>query len=89
MTSVRGPDVSSCGTLRDMRLTGRAIESDRDRLHSEFLSMPALCLTVEQVARLLDVTVATASCLLVGLESEAAVRLGDLLMLRPLTNVSP
>jgi DNA-binding IclR family transcriptional regulator len=46
---------------------------DRDRLHREFLSMPALCLTVEQVARLLDVPIATASHLLAGLERDGVL----------------
>jgi DNA-binding IclR family transcriptional regulator len=53
-----------------MPFIGRQIKSDRDRLHHEFVSMPALCLTVEQVARLLDVPVATASQLLTGLERD-------------------
>lgn len=43
---------------------------DSARLRDEFLSMPALCLTVSQVARLLAVTRVGASGLLKDLERE-------------------
>jgi len=46
------------------------IDRDGERLREVFLSMPALCLTVEQVARLLHVPVVSASQLLASLERD-------------------
>jgi len=36
-------------------MTTALLETDLTRLRSEFLAFPGMCLTVEQVARLLDV----------------------------------
>ena len=47
--------------------------SDLVRLRSEFLLFPGMCLTVEQAARLLDVTRDEAAGLLAVLESEGLV----------------
>ena len=47
--------------------------SDLVRLRSEFLLFPGMCLTVEQAARLLDVTRDEAAGLLIMLESEGLV----------------
>jgi hypothetical protein len=47
--------------------------SDLIRLRSEFLLFPGMCLTVEQAARLLDVTRDEAAGLLAALESEGLV----------------
>jgi hypothetical protein len=46
------------------------VDADLLRLRSEFLSMPALCLTVPQTARLLAVRQARAGALLDGLVAE-------------------
>jgi len=46
------------------------IDTDHAKLRDEFLSWPALCLTVEQVARLLHVPVVAAVRLLAGLEHD-------------------
>jgi len=48
-------------------------ESDLVRLRSEFLLFPGMCLTVEQAARLLDVTRDEAAELLAMLEFEGLV----------------
>jgi len=47
--------------------------SDLVRLRSEFLLFPGMCLTVEQAARLLDVTRDEAAGLLAVLEFEGVV----------------
>ena len=47
-----------------------SLEIDLARLRSEFLEYPGMCLTVEQVARLLDVPHDEAVELLAVLESE-------------------
>jgi hypothetical protein len=46
------------------------LEIDLTRLRSEFVDYPGMCLTVEQVARLLDVPRDDAAGLLATLESE-------------------
>jgi hypothetical protein len=51
--------------------------SDLVRLRSEFVLFPGVCLTVEQAARLLDVTRDEAAGLLTVLESEGLVVLGQ------------
>jgi DNA-binding GntR family transcriptional regulator len=48
-------------------------ETDLIRLRSEFLLFPGMCLTVEQAARLLDVSRDEAAGLLAMLESEGLV----------------
>ena len=48
-------------------------DTDSGRLRCEFLSMPALCLTVPQVARLLDVPLASASRLVTDLERDGCL----------------
>jgi hypothetical protein len=48
-------------------------ESDLVRLRSEFLLFPGMCLTVEQAARLLDVSRDEAAELLAVLELEGLV----------------
>jgi DNA-binding IclR family transcriptional regulator len=73
MKTVLGPDASTCGTSSDLPFVDCRIDSDRDRLRREFLSMPALCLTVEQVGRLLDLPIAAASHLLAGLERDGVL----------------
>jgi DNA-binding IclR family transcriptional regulator len=47
-----------------------SLEIDLTRLRSEFVEYPGMCLTVEQVARLLDVPRDEAAGLLAILESE-------------------
>ena len=49
---------------------GESIEIDLARLRSEFLSLPGMCLTVEQVARLLDAPHGEALFVLSTLEAE-------------------
>lgn len=51
-------------------------ESDLVRLRSEFLLFPGMCLTVEQAARLLDVSRDEAAGLLAVLEFEGLVAHG-------------
>lgn len=46
------------------------IDIDSVKLRAEFTSMPALCLTVEQVARLLNLPVAGAARLLADLDRD-------------------
>jgi predicted transcriptional regulator of viral defense system len=53
-----------------------ALETDLSRLRSEFLQYPGMCLTVEQVARLLDVSRDEAAGLLAALESEGLLFFG-------------
>jgi hypothetical protein len=50
-----------------------AERTDLVRLRSEFLLFPGMCLTVEQAARLLDVTRDEAAGLLAALEFEGLV----------------
>lgn len=47
-----------------------SLEPDLARLRSEFLSYPGMCLSVEQVARLLDVPRGEATLALSALEDE-------------------
>jgi predicted transcriptional regulator of viral defense system len=70
MKVMRLPDGSAFDALRDEATMADRLDSDIARLREEFLSMPALCLTVEQVARLLHVPVVDASQLLAALEHE-------------------
>ena len=70
MTVIRLPDGST-----DCRPVHHAVgtepfDADHARLRNEFLSMPALCLTIEQAARLANVTVLSASRLLAELERD-------------------
>ena len=51
-------------------LNPASVEIDLTRLRSEFLQYPGMCLTVEQVARLLDLPRDEAAGLLATLESE-------------------
>ena len=50
------------------------VETDCDKLRDQFLTMPALCLTVAQTARLLNVTVPDAHRLLAELEHDHFLR---------------
>lgn len=59
---------TDCGPVHNAG--ARTFDADQARLRDEFLSMPALCLTVEQVARLMNVTVFSANRLLTGLERD-------------------
>ncbi len=47
-----------------------ASDADRQHLRGEFLDMPGLLLTVEQVARLLDLHLEDSAALLASLEDE-------------------
>jgi DNA-binding IclR family transcriptional regulator len=47
-----------------------SLDTDLTRLRSEYLLYPGMCLTIEQVARLLDVPKDEAARLLATLESE-------------------
>jgi predicted transcriptional regulator of viral defense system len=47
-----------------------AVDADLQRLRSEFLAMPGLCLTVQQTARLLGVRVDGSAVVLSTLEDE-------------------
>jgi DNA-binding IclR family transcriptional regulator len=57
----------------DEAIMADRFDSESARLRQEFLSMPALCLTVEQVARLLGVPVVEASQLLAALERDGVL----------------
>ena len=70
MKAMRVPDGSACDALRDEATMADRLDTDSARLREEFLSMPALCLTVERVARLLHVPVVGASQLLAALEHD-------------------
>ena len=70
MKGMRAPDDSAFDTLRNEAIMADRLDTDSARLRQEFLAMPALCLTVEQVARLLNVPVAGASQLLAALEHD-------------------
>jgi predicted transcriptional regulator of viral defense system len=72
MTATRLPDGSThCRPIQTA--TAKAFDTDSDRLRDEFFSMPALCLTVAQVARLLNVPVVGATRLLTDLEHEGVL----------------
>jgi DNA-binding GntR family transcriptional regulator len=51
-------------------IAAASLENDLARLRGEFVEYPGMCLTVEQVARLLDVPRDEAGGLLARLESE-------------------
>jgi len=51
-------------------IAAASLENDLARLRSEFVEYPGMCLTVEQVARLLDVPRDEACGLMALLESE-------------------
>jgi predicted transcriptional regulator of viral defense system len=70
MNTMRAPDGSAFDTLRDEAIMADRLDTDCARLRHEFLAMPALCLTVEQVARLLNVPPVGASQLLAALEHD-------------------
>ena len=72
MNSTRAP-VDSASALRDEAIVAGQLDTESARLRAEFLSMPALCLTVEQVARLLHVPVVVASQLLAALERDGTL----------------
>jgi hypothetical protein len=69
MNGMRIPD-GLANALRDEAIVADRLDTDGARLREEFLSMPALCLTVEQVARLLHVPVVGAAQLLAALEHD-------------------
>jgi hypothetical protein len=70
MTAMRLPDGSTyCRMLPDL-IGLRPIDDDSRRLQQEFLSMPALCLTIAQAARLLNVPIVGATRLLADLEHD-------------------
>lgn len=73
MKGIRAPDGAAFDTLRDQAIMADRLETDRARLRQEFLAMPALCLTVEQVARLLNVPLVGASQLLTALEADGVL----------------
>ena len=60
-----------------MPTTAAAVSADRDlgTLREEYESLPGLCLTLPQVARLLDVDRTCAAHLLEQLEAEGLLRL--------------
>jgi hypothetical protein len=70
MNDMRAPDGSASDALRDGAILADRLDTDTARLRQEFLAMPALCLTVEQVARLLHVPLVGASQMLAALEDE-------------------
>jgi predicted transcriptional regulator of viral defense system len=70
MKAMPVPAGSAFDALRDEAIMADRLDTDSARLREEFLSMPALCLTVEQVARLLNVPIAGASHLLAALEHD-------------------
>jgi predicted transcriptional regulator of viral defense system len=51
-------------------MTMESLDTDRARLRGEFVSLPGMCLTVEQAARLLDVPRDLAIAALSALEHE-------------------
>jgi predicted transcriptional regulator of viral defense system len=69
MTTPRLPNESIDSQMYYARSI-ESIDTDHAKLRDEFLSWPALCLTVAQVARLLSVSLMTASRLLAGLEGD-------------------
>jgi hypothetical protein len=70
MNAMRALDHSTSDARHSDALVADRIETDSGRLREEFLSMPGLILTVEQVARLLQVPVVRASLLLASLEAD-------------------
>jgi DNA-binding IclR family transcriptional regulator len=70
MTTVRLPDRSTDRRFVHDAIGAASIDTDSGRLRQEFLSMPALCLTVAQTARLLNVPVVAATRLLADLERD-------------------
>src|SRR5262249_33048713 len=70
MKVLRAREDSTYPTCGANALIADPIDSDRVRLRSEFLTMPALCLTVEQVARLLSLPVSAASRIVAGFVQE-------------------
>lgn len=70
MTAMRLADGAIvCRTVPDV-IDLKPIDDDSRRLREEFLSMPALCLTIEQTARLLNVPIVSATRLLADLEHD-------------------
>ena len=51
-------------------MSAESRDTDLSRLRSEFLSLPGMCLTVEQAARLLDAPPGEAMAALSALEEE-------------------
>jgi len=70
MNAMRAPDGATYDTPRGDAILVDPVDDDGFRLREEFLSMPGLCLTVEQVARLLNVPTVGASQLLAALERD-------------------
>jgi len=70
MNAMRTPDRASYDTPDGDAILADRLDADGARLREEFRSMPALCLTTEQVARLLDVPIVGASQLLAALERD-------------------
>ena len=53
-----------------MNTNPRTLDTDALRLRHEFLEFPMLCLTVAQVARLLDIRLERAAAILASLEED-------------------
>ena len=70
MKGIRATAGGACVPLCDEAMIANRLDTDSARLRQEFLAMPALCLTVEQVARLLNVPRVSASQLLAALEQD-------------------
>jgi hypothetical protein len=73
MKAIQAVEGSAYDARRGNAIFGDRIDIDSARLREEFLSMPALCLTVEQVARLLHLPVVGAAQLLADLERDGFV----------------
>ena len=73
MTTIRRQDGATDCWRAHNEVASRALDTDSGRLRCEFLSMPALCLTGPQVARLLDLPLASASRLLTDLERDGVL----------------
>ena len=70
MKAMPVPDGSAFDALRDEAIMADRLDTDSAMLREEFLAMPGLCVTVEQVARLLSVPIVAASQLLAALEQD-------------------
>jgi hypothetical protein len=70
MTAIRLLDGSTDCRIFHKGIGAAQIDTDSIRLQQEFLSMRALCLTVAQAARLVNVPVVAAARLLADLEHD-------------------
>ena len=70
MTATRLLDGSTCCPPIQNGAGADVFDANKTKLRDEFLSMPALCLTVEQAARFVNMSVPGANLLVAGLEHD-------------------